>query len=74
LSKNGILSQDEIGSVARYIAARRRFNENSEEMLLSLIQSLKEQKKKHDYDKKIEENPLEGLAEYINLKKKKKDS
>ncbi|HOJ47885.1 MAG TPA: DNA primase [Bacillota bacterium] len=70
LSKNGILSQDEISAVARYIASRRRLNENSEEVLLSYIHTLKEQKKKRDYEKKIEENPLEGLTEYINLKKK----
>jgi DNA primase len=74
LSKNGILTQDEIGAVARYIASRRKFNENSEEILFNLIHSLKEQKKKRDYDKKIEENPLEGLADYINILKKKKES
>lgn len=66
LSKNGILSPDEISTVTRYIAARRKFNENTESMLSTLITSLKEQKNKRDYDKKIGENPLEGLTEYIN--------
>jgi len=71
LSKNGILTLDEVSAVTRYIAARRKFNENTEGMLEGLINSLKEQKNKLDYDKIIGENPLEGLAEYINLKKKK---
>lgn len=73
LSKNGILSVDEVSLVTRYIAARRKFNENTEGMLEEHINSLKEQKKKIDYDKIIGENPLEGLTEYINLIKKKTD-
>ncbi|PKM62742.1 MAG: DNA primase [Firmicutes bacterium HGW-Firmicutes-21] len=67
LSKNGILTPDELSSVIRYIATRRKFNENTEDMLTGLINALKEQKKKLDYDKKIADNPLEGLTEYIDM-------
>lgn len=72
LSKNGILSSEEVSAVTKYIATRKKFNENSGEMLNALIASLKEQKNRLDYDKKIAENPLEGLSDYINSIKKKK--
>ncbi len=71
ISKNGILSPDEVGAVTRYIAARKKFKSNTPEMLFGLIESLKEQKKKREYDDKITENPLEGLSEYINSLKKR---
>lgn len=75
LSKNGILTPEEISTVTRYIAARRKFNDNTQDMLGGLIDSLREQKKKLDFDKKIGENPLEGLTEYINsIKNSKKDT
>lgn len=73
LSKNGILTSEEISTVTRYIAARRKFNENTEKVLTNLIESLKEQKIKLDYDKKINDNPVEGLTEYINSVKSKRN-
>ncbi|MDD4164317.1 MAG: DNA primase [Eubacteriales bacterium] len=71
LSKNGTLTPDELSTVSKYIAARKKFSENTEEMLFSLIETLKEQKKKQEYDKKIAENPLEGISDYINSLKRK---
>lgn len=71
LSKNGILMPEEISSISRYIALRRKMKDNTKETLISLIGTLREHKKNREYDKKIGDNPIEGLTEYIeNIRKK----
>ena len=73
LSKDGALTPQQTGAVAKMIAARSAFPGAGAESLGQLIQALKNEKKKRDYDKKIEEDPA-ALDEYIrSLKADRKE-
>lgn len=65
ISKNGALDQQQISAVSRMIAGRQTFKDNGKEALDALIDVLKNESKKREYDKKIEENPVSALDEYI---------
>lgn len=65
LSKDGRLDTQQIGAVSRMIAQRAQFTDNGESTLNALIDVLKKENKKREYDKKIEENPVSALDEYI---------
>ena len=65
LSKDGRLDTQQIGVVSRMIAQRAKFTDNGESTLDALIDVLKNESKKREYDKKIEENPVSALDEYI---------
>ncbi len=75
LSKDGALSPEELGAVSRMMARRDKSSGNTKEELLSVISALKQEAKKRNADKKISEDPLGGLSDYINsLRKNKSDS
>ncbi len=74
LSKDGALTPVQLGTVSRMIASRAAFTDNGEQTLNLLIKSLKAEKTRRDYDKKIEENPVSALDEYIKgLKANRKE-
>ncbi len=74
LSRDGVLDQNEISGVARMIASREGVDDNSQTVLYEYIEKLNRQKETREADKKIEENPAEGLADYIErLRKRKKN-
>lgn len=65
LSKDGTLDPQQLGAVSRMIAGRARFTDNGEATLDALIDVLKAESKKREYDKKIEADPVSALDEYI---------
>lgn len=65
LSKDGKLDNQQIGAVSRMMAQRAQFTDNGKGTLDALIDVLKKENKKREYDKKIEENPVSALDEYI---------
>ena len=65
LSKNGILDPRQLSAVSRMIAYRAQFTDNGEATLDALIDVLKTESKKREYDKKIEADPISALNEYI---------
>ncbi|MEG2003071.1 MAG: DNA primase [Clostridia bacterium] len=66
LSKDNILTHDEISAASRMMAQRLNLNENGTEAFKKIAEKLKMEKEKRDYDKKIEQNPNE-LSDYINI-------
>lgn len=65
LSKDGKLDNQQIGSVSRMMAQRAQFTDNGADTLNALIDVLKTESKKREYDKKIEKDPVSALDEYI---------
>jgi DNA primase len=65
ISQNGLLLKDEISSLTKMMALREQFDDNSPAVLGELIDKLARQKEMREADKKIEENPAEGLADYL---------
>lgn len=65
LSKDGRLDNQQIGAVSRMMAQRAQFTDNGESTLNALIDVLKKENKKREYDKKIEKDPVSALDEYI---------
>ncbi|MDD4124259.1 MAG: DNA primase [Eubacteriales bacterium] len=73
LSRDGFFDQNEISCLVKLTAARELFDDNSQTVLDEYIEKLARQKEMRDADKKIEENPIEGLTDYIEqLRKRKK--
>lgn len=65
LSKDNILDSRQLGAVSRMIAQRQQFTDNGEGTLNALIDALKAESKKREYDKKIDADPVSALDEYI---------
>lgn len=65
ISKDSVLDRQQISAVSRMIAQRSVFSDNGFSTLNALIDALKAENKKREYDKKIEEDPVSALDEYI---------
>ena len=71
---DGTLTAAEVGAAEGYRAARASLGGNTEEELLSHIEALKKSHISKEFEKKIEENPADGLEEFINRLRDKKGS
>ncbi len=75
LSKDGVLTQEEISRVTGMLASRQAVNDNSAETLNGCINALEREKLKVDFDAEISENGAAALEQYIaKLREKKKAS
>lgn len=75
LSKDGVLTPEELSRVTGMLASRQAVNDNSPTALAACIQALEREKLKADYDADISERGAAALEEYIaKLKEKKKSS
>ena len=74
ISKNGELSPDEAGAVARMIAKRAKLTGNTVNEARALIAALKQEEQKRLADAMIKADPINGLTDYINsLRQNKAD-
>ena len=74
ISKNGELSPDESGAVARMIAKRAKLTGNTVNEARALIAALKQEEQKRLADAMIKADPINGLTDYINsLRQNKAD-
>lgn len=73
LTADGALSVREVGAAEGCRAARVTLGDNTEETLNGHIRALKMLREKQSYDKKIEESPTDGLKEYLEALRKRKD-
>ena len=74
LSKDGVLTAREIGSLENCRAARLELGDNTITALESHIRALKDLRNRAEYDKKIEQSPASALSEYLlSVKNKKKN-
>lgn len=74
LSKDGILTAREIGALENCRASRLELGDITLTALNSHISALKELRERNEYDKKIEEDPLNALNEYLTKIKNKKSN
>ena len=74
LSKDGVLTAKEMGALENCRASRLELGDITLTALNSHIDALKELRKRNEYDKKIEQDPVNALSEYLNMKKKKKSN
>lgn len=74
LSKDGILTAREIGALENCRASRLELGDITLTALNSHINALKELRERNEYDKKIEEDPLNALNEYLTKIKNKKSN
>lgn len=74
LSKDGIFSPREIGALENCRAARLELGDITMNALNSHIASLKQLRERNIYDEKIESDPANALAEYLNMIKNKKSN
>ncbi len=73
LSKNGILTGEEIGVVSGYIANRRKLGPATPEHLKELIDQLERQRYRLEVEEQIKENPVDGITDYLASLKKDKE-
>ena len=74
LSKDGVLTAREIGALENCRASRLELGDITQTALTSHIAALKELRERNEYDKKIEEDPLNALNEYLSKIKNKKSN
>ncbi len=74
LSKDGVLSAREIGALENCRASRLELGDITVSALNSHIDALKSLGERNAYDKKLEEDPMSALNEYLNLVKNKKSN
>ena len=74
LSKDGLLTPKEIGALENCRAARLELGDITMNALNSHISALKQLRERNRYDEKIEADPANALAEYLNLIKNKKSN
>ena len=74
LSRDGVLTPREIGALENCRAARLELGDITMNALNSHISSLKQLRERNKYDEKIESDPANALAEYLNLIKNKKSN
>lgn len=74
LTADGALTPAEIGTAEGYRASRSVMGGNDMETLRSHIETLREMRSRREYDSRIDENPADGLSEYLaKLRNKNKD-
>ena len=72
LSKNTILDGGEVAALAKLIAAHEKLPDIYGKDAKALVGALKEEKRKNDCDRKMEEDPQTALDEYIRMRKEKR--
>ncbi len=72
LSKDGVLTAREIGALENCRASRLELGDITMSAMKSHIEALKKLREREEYDKKIENDPVAALNEYLNKKKNKK--
>ena len=72
LSKNTILDSGEVAALAKLIAAHEKLPDIYGKDAKALVGALKEEKRKNDCDRKMEEDPQTALDEYIRMRKEKR--
>lgn len=74
LSKDGVLTPREIGNFENCRASRLQLGDITLTALKSHISALKALRERNEYDKKIESDPANALAEYVKKAKNKKSN